>query len=237
MRNERRMRKLLGVFEQFPAFAPTHWSPKDQRSLPPYVEEEAVRGIVEDTFAMSQGVFKRAKGPKYEGFLFASNKELSTLKLKFDSIANDQTYEALYSFGSKLACQIEPEFGVLHPIWKLGNKSQAYSASGLNRAQDMQKYGLRSFCARTWLGKRLSGLLSNAVKEAGLNSIALTKQLLEIDLLESPWLADFKTMSTRRKQVMDILTRTGLFGDYSVFPRYKKGEKWEPFGPVPRGAR
>ena len=237
MRNERWVRRLLGVFEEFPAFAPTHWSPKDQRSMPPYVEEEAVRGVVGDEFPMAQGVFKRAKEPKYEGFLFASNEELSTVKLKFDSIAKAQTYESLYAFGSKLAREVEPEFGVLHPVWKLGKKSQAYSGSGLNRSQDVQEYGLSSFSARTWLGKRLSDLLGDVVEEAGLSPTALTKRVLEIDLLESPWLADFEAMSMRREQVMDVLATTGLFGDYSVLLQYKKAEKWEPFGPVPRSTR
>jgi hypothetical protein len=197
MRSERWVRRLLGVFEEFPAFAPTHWSPTDQRSMPPYVGEEAARGVVGDEFSMAQAVFERAREPKYDGFLFASNEELSTVKLKFDSVAKAQTYEALYAFGSRLARRVEPEFGVLHPVWKLGKKSQAYSGSGLNRAQDVQEYGLSSFCARTWLGKRLSGLLGDVAEEAGLNPTALTKRVLEIDLLESPWLADFETMSTR----------------------------------------
>ena len=83
MRNERWVRKFLDVFESFPTFAPTHWSSKDQRSLPPYIFKEAMRGIVEDEFDQALGVFKRAKAPKYEGFLFANNEELSTIEMKF----------------------------------------------------------------------------------------------------------------------------------------------------------
>src|SRR5262245_41578026 len=130
MRSEGGMRRLLGAFGEFPAFTPTHSSPKDQRSLPPYEESDAIRGVVEDKSKLAQGVFKRNTNPKYEGFLFVSNDQFNTIQLKFRKLPPNATYRALYEFGSALACRVEPEFGFVHPIWELGAKSQDYSVAG-----------------------------------------------------------------------------------------------------------
>jgi hypothetical protein len=232
MKSAGSMRGLLGVFRDFPAFTPTHWSPKDQRQLPPYVESDAIRGIVE-RIGMAQGVFKRNKNPKYEGLLFATNDQLSTLRFKFTKLSQNARYQELFEFGSALACRVEPEFGFVHPIWELGEKSQEYSVAGRIKAAEIQEYGLRSFCARTWLGPRLSGVLSKAIAKCGLIQVNLSDNVMEVDLVENPCQADFDTLSARLDQVMAVLTRTGLFGDYSDYVKgYKKAKKWVPFRKV-----
>jgi hypothetical protein len=232
MRNQRRLRKVLGVFHDFPAFAPTHWSPRDERSLPPFDEAEAIRGFVADKHLTAQAVFKRNKNPKYEGYLFARDGHLETMQLKFGKLTQGKTYQALYEFGSALTGRVEPEFGFVHPVWMLEKKSQEYSVAGRIKASEIEQYGLRSFCARTWLGSRLAGVLGKAIAKSGLAQTSLTKNLAQVDLVENPWEADFGTLSARRDQVMSVLTRTGWFGDYERFGHYKKGKNWVPFSEV-----
>jgi hypothetical protein len=232
MRNQRRLGKVLGVFHDFPAFAPTHWSPRDERSLPPFDEAEAIRGLVAVKGLTAQAVFKRNKNPKYEGFLFARDGHLETLRLQFGKLAQGWTYQALYEFGSALAGLVEPEFGFVHPVWDLGAKSQEYSVAGRIKASEIEQYGLRSLCARTWFGPRLADVLCKAIAKSGLAQTSLAKNLVEVDLVENPWQADFAALSARRDQVMAVLTRTGWFGDYTTFGHYKKGKKWVPLSEV-----
>src|SRR5262249_54975025 len=97
---------------------------------------------------------------------------------------------------------------------------------------EIEKYGLRSFCARTWLGPRLAGVLGKAIAKCGLAQTSVAKTVVEIDLVEDPWEADYATLSARRDEVMTVLTKTGWFGDYARFGQYKKGKKWVPFGKV-----
>jgi hypothetical protein len=229
LKSQRGMRHLLDVFRDHPAFTPTHWSPTDQRQLPPYEESEAIRGVVECKSSMAQGVFKRNKIPKYEAFLFVSKDRFSTMQLKFGKLSQDAKYQALYEFGSTLACRVHPEFGFLHPIWALGETSQQYSVAGRIKIGEIQKYGLRSFCARTWLGPTLSRRLGKAIAKCGLTQKSVAKTVVEIDLVENPWEADFATLSARREAAMSILAKTGLFGDYSD-KGYKKAKKWVPLG-------
>ena len=228
MRDQRRLRKVLGVFHAFPEFAPTHWSPVDQRSLPPFEEEEAIHGFVADKHRTAQAVFKRNKNPKYEGFLFATEGKLESIRLKFGKLASGRAYQALYEFGSALAARVEPEFGFVHPNWALGNKSQEYSVAGRITASEIEKYGLRSLCARTWLGPRLTDALGRAVAKCRLVQTSVAKNLVQVDLVEKPWDADFATLSKRLKEVMVILAKTGWFGDYGQFGKYRKGKKWVP---------
>jgi hypothetical protein len=229
LKSQRGMRNLLDVFRDHPAFTPTHWSPNDQRQLPPYEENEAIRGVMERKSSMAQGVFKRNKNPKYEAFLFVSNDEFSTIQLKFGKLAQDAKCQALYAFGSALACRVEPEFGFVHPIWDLGAKSQNYSVAGRVKIEEIEDYGLRSLCARTWLGSSLVDRLDKAIAKCGLTQKGVAKNVVEIDLVDKPWQANFATLSARREEVMSVLTKTGLFGDYSDYVKgYKKAKKWVP---------
>jgi hypothetical protein len=102
--------------------------------------------------------------------------------------------------------------------------------AGRIKASEIEEYGLRSFCARTWLGPRLSGELSKAIAKCGLAQTSLSKKVTEVDLIQNPWQADYDTLSTRLDQVIPVLTKTGIFGDYADYVKgHKKAKKWVPF--------
>jgi hypothetical protein len=233
MRNQRRLRKVLGVFHDFAAFAPTHWSPVDQRSLPPFDEAQAIRAFVADRHDTAQAVFKRNKNPRYVAFLFARDGHLDDIRLKFAKLTPGRAYQALYDFGSALAGRVEPEFGFVHRVWMLGKKSQEYSVAARITASEIERYGLRSLCARTWLGPRLADVLGKAIAKCGLAQTSVAKNLLQIDLVENPWEADFAALSKRLKEVMAVLAKAGWFGDYVKFGAYMKGKMWVPFCKIP----
>jgi hypothetical protein len=233
MRNQRRLRRVLWVFHAFPSFAPTHWSPRDERSLPPFGEAVAIRDFIADRHDRAMAVFKRNKNPRYDGFLFARADHLDDMRLKFGKVTSGRAYQALYDFGSALAGRVEPGFGFVHPVWMLGNKSQEYSVAARITAAEIEHYGLRSLCARTWLGPRLTEVLGKSIGKCGLAQRSVAKNLTQVDLVENPWVADFATLGERLEQVMSALTRTGWFGDYAIFGKYKKGKKWAPFGKKP----
>ena len=226
MKNEKAIRAIMAAFRDFPKFALTHWSPEDQRSLPAFVEETAVRGVLEARLGTALAIFKRNKKPKFEGDLTASNDELNNLSLKFGKLEQDKTYQQVFEFCTALAERVGTDFGFVHPIWYLGKTSQEYSASGIVSRSDIDDYGLRSFCARTWINERLAGLLGDAMKAAGLMPTVLPSGLRQVDLMANPWEGDFLTLSSQRMKVMKHLMKTGLFADYSKAFDLKEGKNW-----------
>lgn len=133
----------------------------------------------------------------------------------------------IFLLGDAIAAQLEPEFGIVHPVWLEG--SQEYCASGKITALELQKYGPTPVCARTWFGSHLVQLIGS---ERLFHSGAIIHKTpwggIQLDLVQHPWEKDLETLSSRQRSVMKYLQPSGVFGDYTQILNYKSGPNWIP---------
>jgi hypothetical protein len=222
------VKSLLEAFENAPGCAPTHWG-SDERSQNPYDKQtvlQAVGGFAEE---YTTPVLVRRKTPKYEAFFSARDSGMKYVKVEFGSGLPDQEMRVAFTLADNLAKALEPEFGIVHPIWRLGALSQNYSASGIFKAPQFQNCGPRALCSRNWLGPHLAQLVGRDLLIATGCIVKDTPwKGLQVDLVERPEEATFEVLSDRQTEVMKRVMSTGVFGNYSNPRRCQHGPKWMP---------
>jgi hypothetical protein len=181
------VRRLLQAFEEVPNMQPTHWGLEERQRFP-YDQDEMVREVGTNTDDFFTPVFRRRKPPRYEAFFASKTQGLSKLEVSFDPVQDEKFTEAVFTLGDALARLLDPELGWVHPVWRLGEESQSYSAAAGLRHAELQKFGLNSICARNWYGRRLT---YNMTEEVLSNCGAITQETpwygMQLDLVERPW--------------------------------------------------
>ena len=220
--------RLLDAMESVPECAPTHWGP-DERARNPYDRTEmadAVTGYPSEFFIPG---FRRNKPVRYQGYFSAKNKGLKDVKLDFGTSLRKKNLPQIFSLGAALAEGLEPEVGFVHPIWRLGEASQHYSASGILKSSDLQACGPKPICARTWYGRHIVDLIGrDRIDRAGIPVMETSWGGVMLDLIESPWDSDFPVISEKQAAVMSVLEASNVFGDYSDTFNCRPNSNWMP---------
>jgi hypothetical protein len=226
LRSPRMLGPVLDAFEATARTTPTHWGP-DERARNPYDRSELLSevGATQDD-AVVPGIARR-KTPRFDAYISLGLGKLNYAEVEFGASVSDADVKLAFTLGTALAASMKVEFGIVHPIWRLGERSQHYSASGIIRPRDFARCGPEALCARTWFGPQLAQLLdAKALRANGCAVRETSWGGLEVDLVEEPWTADFETLSARQTDVMTRLKSAGLFGDYSDGSQCKAGTRW-----------
>ncbi|NOK62649.1 MAG: hypothetical protein GFH27_549293n105 [Chloroflexi bacterium AL-W] len=228
LRNTVGVTHILNAFEKHPKTVPTHWG-TDERARQPYNREEMI-SIVSD-FPNDTNVpgLHRRKSPRYQAYFTAKQHDINNLKIEYRSAIDEPNLPVLFALGNALAEHLHPVFGFVHSIWDLGEQSQKYSEAGITNVRDFQEYGPQAPCTRTWFGPHLVDLIG---REVLLGCDAPTTETawggIQLDLIDTPWEADFATLQQRQQQILQQLLPSGVFGDYSQPFEYQPGPRWVP---------
>ncbi len=226
------IRRLLDAFDREPALVPTHWGndESDRRDYDRHHVLDRVRAFSSGDYVLS---LRRSKPPRYSAYLNALRarrhpKGLCHVRVTFPAKIAQRHLEPVFRLGEALAANLETEYGLVHPIWQLGEASQRYSETGLVRFADLQDYGPPGVAARTWFGPHLADLfgrdllsgLDVPTGETAWGGVA-------ISLVEEPWSAGFEALRARQEAVMAALGPAGVFGRYEGFDM-APGDRWVP---------
>jgi hypothetical protein len=228
---EEALASLLRAFEQRDAFIPTNWG-KDEKARLAYDHDEFVRAapsFSEHTYA---GIARVKKKPSYRGYFRTGKSNLNVLHVDYSvGSLREKDPAEIYSWGDLLAETLQIEFGIVHQIGDYDAITDFYGASGNIDTSYLQGFGLKAVCARTWFGPYLSNLIGNDLfRECNVPTEKTSWGGTRLDLIESPWQADDKTLLDRQSQVLSVLKKAGIFGDFSggLQSRFKRGDRWAP---------
>lgn len=217
----------MSALNQVPDMTPTHWGP-DERARLSYEASSFLAAVSSYTADGNTPGLHRRVPPRYQAYFSAANAGLKTLKIEFGAVSVQET-ERIFALGDALTLALEPELGLIHPIWQRGAESQEYSAAGIVTAQKIQRFGLRPPCARTWYGDYLTALIGRELLQT---SGALVSDRvgggMQLDLTEQVWQADYAALSAQQRHVMQTLQMSGVFGDYSDPIRPQPAPAWRP---------
>ena len=218
--------RVLIALEEEPQAAPTHAN-YDERKRLPYDREAALRSF---GLKRSRGVVLwRGKVPKFgNGYLSTNDAGYTRIMVDYVSGLREAQLRELFATWTRLAAKLKPEFGLLHLCWDLGAESEEYNYGFRVNAKNLRQFGFCSLHARTWFGPDLVAL----VGEQRLLSLPNTEKPpwggVQLDLVESPWLADFNTMARRQREVESVFASWGLMGNYSSSSNIIPGASWTP---------
>ena len=217
---------LLDAFAAEPALAPTHWG-KDERENRPF-DQESISPDGDWFFCV-----RRSVPPRYLAHVDALRtrqhpKGLCHVKVTFGAKVRQKDLASVFRLGTALATNLRAEYGLVHPIWRLGEDSQSYSAAGIVRFVDLQPYGPPGIAALSWFGQHLIRLFGrDRLLGAGVPARETPWGGIEIALTDRPWSADFQTLRARQQAVMEALRPADVFGRYDdLEPR--QGPNWVP---------
>ena len=217
---------LLDAFDAEAALTPTHWG-KDERENRPY--DRRSLALDGDWFFC----VKRSAPPRYRGHVDALGahrhpKGLCHLKVTFDGKIRQKDVAPIFRLGAALATNLRAEYGLVHPIWHLGEESQRYSAAGIVRFIDFQPYGPPGVAALTWFGPHLIRLFGRErLLGAGVPVRETPWGGIEMALTDTPWSADFQALKSRQQAVMQALSPAEVFGRYDDLEP-GPGANWVP---------
>jgi hypothetical protein len=231
---------LLDIFEAFPLIFPHKWAKDDRsRSKHPY-DRQAVVEMVMSCWDMETPMLYGGKIFPYEAyFSFSQNyqnpnlKDLNRIYWSIDIPKNFHELQSIFEFSSHLSVFAQAEYGDLNLVWDLPEANQLYSPS---ISQDhLQQNGMPPLGVRTWIGPHI-------VSQIGIERLRTCGGLIretawggmELDLVNSPWEADFDTLLQAKQRIMIHLEPSGAFGDYSNYPLplYSPAQNWKPI-PLP----
>jgi hypothetical protein len=226
LRSRAGLEQLLDAFESVNEFTPTHWG-VDERARNPYNRKELVATVSAFKSDFYLPGLHRRQVPRYQAYFSARNQGLNYVKVEFGSSLRQKDLPRVFTLGDALAANLKAEFGFVHPVWLEG--SQEYCASGKITADELQKYGPTSVCARTWFGPHLVQLIGQErLSSSGAVIQATPWGAIQLDLVQHPWTSDVEELSSRQVEVMKHLQPTGVFGDYTQVLEYKPGSSWKP---------
>jgi hypothetical protein len=214
---------VLGALDAKPLLTPSHAN-VDERKRVPYDRALAVETIRRTS--ERKLIIWRTNAPKYGGWLNCEPIPVNGLKLNY-SEPGATLLPALFDETTRLAGELEVEYGFVHMHWQRGAESLPYDRGIRMSVRDTSKYGLSGVHARTWFGPHLVGRLGRAF----LLSMPLATETpwggVQLDLAPQPWQADFETLNARRAEVMAQLSGTGLVGVFNGAPvTWQPGPNW-----------
>jgi len=218
---------LMQNFDDTGDFAPTHWG-FDERARTPYKRDDFVKAVIESKGEYQTPCFQRKKAPKYKAFFTAKNDDLKFLKLTLNNSIRKKDVEIVFELGNLIAQRLKPELGLIHPVWRLGEESNSYNDSVGVKLADLQKYGLKAVCARTWFGQHITELVGqDLLDESGAEISSTSWNGIQLDFMSEPWKADFEKLSEKKSEIMSILHKSQVFCEYQV-PAFRStpAKKW-----------
>lgn len=225
LRSRSNLGQLLDVLENVEKLAPTNWGP-DERARNIYDREEMIAEVSSmDEFSVVG--LRRAKPPRYSGYFWAGDAGLKMLKLEFGSGVRQSDLPLIFKLGDGLADVLEPEYGFVHLIWRKEDPEGTYSAASVITGDKFQACGPKPPVARTWFGPHLVKLIGHDLLESvGGPTETLPWGAIRLDLAAEPWEANFKTLSEKRLEITERLSKSGVFGDYTDWHDCKPGPQW-----------
>ena len=226
------LRGLLDAFGAEDALTPTHWA-KDERENRPYDRDTSrMMGLIS---ANRDWFFcvKRSTPPCYLAYANALQAldrpgGLCHVKVTFESKIRQRDVAPIFRLGTELAANLKAEYGLVHSIWRLGERSQSYSAAGIVVPGELQPYGPPGVAARTWFGPHLTRLFGqDRLLNAGVPARETSWGGVEMELVERPWSADFEALSARQQAVMETLGPADVFARYDGIEA-RQGPNWVP---------
>jgi hypothetical protein len=219
--------RVLTALEGEPLVVPTHVS-ADERKRLPYERTTAVEQA--KSTALGWLNLWRTKVPKYsDGYLSGNQQSHNKLGVDYQAGLEEDRVSGLFDAWTRLANVLHPEFGFVHPLWKLGTpESNQYSRGVRLKVHEFRDTGIYTVHARTWFGPdvvkiigpdRLLGLPHAKETEWG---------GVQLDLVESPASASLDTLYPRQREVRQALDEWGVLGDYSNGLKLKPGRNWVP---------
>lgn len=227
LRSKRTLGLLLDAFEGINDMSPTNWGP-DERARNPYNREEMIAEVTAMEDFSSPGL-RRARPPRYQGYFWANNSGLKTVKVEFGSGLRQKDLPIIFQLGDAIAEALKPEYGLVHMIWRKEDSVGTYSATSVLTAEKFQDCGPKPPTARTWFGPHLVKLIGR--KRLDALDVPVKKTAwggVELDLVADPWEADFNILSSKQKEVLEQLKESGVFGDYTDWHDCKPGPRWKP---------
>jgi len=218
---------VLSALEGEPLVAPTHAS-ADERKRVPYQRTTATEQA--KSHALGSLNLWRTKVPKYaEGYLTGSKQSHNTLGVDYGASLKEHQISGLFDAWTRLADVLHPEFGFVHPLWKLGTpESNQYSWGVRLKVGEFRDTGIYTVHPRTWFGPDLVKIIGRD-RLLGLPHTTETEWGgVQLDLVDSPWSANFETLYLRQREVRQALGEWGVLGDYSNVIKLKPGANWVP---------
>jgi len=209
-----------------PDYVPTHWG-LDERAPNPFDVEAVVAGVLGLPTSVAMPALHRRKSPRYQAYFTAKNQGLTGVKLEFSSMTSVLALRRVFELGARLASALKPHFGFVHPIWRLGDRSQTYSAIGILSVTEYAKFGPKGLCARTWIGPLLLDRITTALlRGSGAFVVQESWGGAHVDLVEEPWSAGFERLAQAQTRSMQHLVPAGVWSDHSVPYDPKPGPRW-----------
>jgi hypothetical protein len=205
-------------------FTPTHWG-ENERCRLAFDREKMIATIgayPPDHYI--PGVARR-RPFAYAGWFVTDAGTMQKVYLEFGPPPDPAALQTVFDLGERLARHLTPLFGTVHPVW-LG-KGQDYNAASVLCDKELRQFGPGSLCARTWFGPHLIDLIGRERLAGAVHSLVeLPGGCVQADLLSDPWAHDIGTLEPARVRGMAALAEAEVFGDYSVFRKYKAGVRW-----------
>jgi len=223
----------LDILESSSNLSPTHWG-KDERpsSRRKYVRDE-VSFFLEER--KPDGLhFYRNQHPIYTffyssryssrpgGIHWSFEKNVKTL--------NSDIVKEIFDASSSLAEALEAVFGYIWTPWDDNDGYKRYMPRPFINIPTLLSYGPNPVDIRTWYGPYIIGLIGrNVLTESGVLTRDTAWGGVELDLVEEPWNSSLEEVLKRQKEVMAVLGKTEVFGNYTKYPICKPGKRWIPF--------
>jgi len=237
----------LDLLESSSNLKPTHWGKDEKPSSRRKYKRDELLFSLEDGGAFDALHLYRNKEPLYTlFFLPRPHYTLSTpvsfvppSAIHWSFEKNVRTFspdvvKEIFEVSSHLADQVEAIFGYIWTPWDDNEGYKLYMSRSLIKASDVQSYGANPTQIRTWYGPHIVGLIGrNTLTESGAFIRDTSWGGVELDLVEEPWDSSLEEVLKRQKEVMAVLGKTEVFGDYARYPICEPGKKWIPFSTRP----
>ncbi len=223
----------IDILESSSHLKPTHWGKDGRpRSKRKYTRDKLL-SYVNDKELLDELYLYRDEQPTYTIFYFPRFKYSSTPSSIHWSFEKDvKTFsldvaQEIFEVSSNLAGQVEAIFGYTWTPWDDNEDWKRYMPSSIINAIAFADYGPNPVHVRTWYGSYLIEIIG---RKALVESGALIKETswggVELDLVEEPWNSSLDEILKRQQEVMAVLGRTEVFGDYRT---HEAGKRWIPF--------
>ncbi|XWN32886.1 MAG: hypothetical protein ROR55_07315 [Devosia sp.] len=227
---------LIDASNAHPLVAPTEFGidEKRQRPLDGNGLRDLVAGFGRSDFVLNM---KRGSPPRLAGHVntMSARKNpggLCHVKLRWSGL-KDQHRAPIFAFGEHLANALEAQYGLVHPIWDLGEASQAYSEAGIVVFHELQRFGPPGVAALTVFGPHLVGLFGRErLLDAGVPANTTPWGGIALRLVENPQVASLADLQAAQSAVMNALAPAEVFAKTGDIEQ-AAGRNWVP---IPQAA-
>lgn len=228
LRTRKGVSLLLDAFESVTDLRPTHWGP-DERARNAYERDEMISAVSGFSHDFRVPGLRRTKPPRYKAYFSANNEGLNDITVEFGPSLHSRDLKLFFLLGNALAERVAPEYGFVHLIWRLGDRSQEYNASGILSAGELQACGPKAPPSRTWYGPYFVRLIGRErLCTCGADIQETSWGGIQLDLVRDPWESDFDRLHAQQMSVMNNLQPSGIFGDYTKPLKCAPGPRWIP---------